>query len=57
MSDSLSNATFTRRQMLAAAEKSADDFEERFWSGTDLTQLYETVSRNNAGHGLERIFE
>ena len=48
---------FRKRQMLAAAEKGADAFEEKFWSGTDLTQLYETVSRNNTGEGLEQIFE
>ena len=38
---------FRKRMALAAAEKGANAFEERFWSGTDLTQLYETVSRNN----------
>lgn len=48
---------FRKRQMLSAAEKLANEFEEKFWSGTDLTQLYETVSRNNTGQGLERIFE
>jgi len=49
---------FRKRQMLAAAEKGADDFEERFWSGTDLTRLYESISRNNAGNtGMERVFE
>jgi len=49
---------FRKRQLLAAAEKAADEFEEKFWSGTDLTQLYESVSRNNAGNsGLERLFE
>ena len=36
---------FRKRQVLAAAEKDANEFEGRFWSGTDLTQLYETVSR------------
>jgi len=49
---------FRKRQMLRAAEKSADDFEERFWSGTDMTHLYELVSRDNAGNsGMERLFE
>ena len=28
---------FRKRQVLAKAEKAADTFEERFWSGTDLT--------------------
>ena len=31
---------FRKRQVLTAAEKEANAFEERFWSGTDLTQLY-----------------
>ena len=49
---------FRKRLLLATAEKSADEFEERFWSGTDLTQLYESVSRDNAGNsGMERLFE
>jgi biopolymer transport protein TolQ len=48
---------FRKRQALAAAEKGANVFEERFWSGTDLTHLYESVSRNNTGEGLEQIFE
>jgi len=48
---------FRKRRMLAKAEKGADAFEERFWSGTDLSKLYELVSRNNSGDGLEQIFE
>jgi len=49
---------FRKRQMLSAAEKGANEFEERFWSGTDLTHLYESVSRDNAGNtGMERLFE
>lgn len=49
---------FRKRQLLGAAEKGADEFEERFWSGTDLTHLYESVSRDNAGNtGMERLFE
>lgn len=49
---------FRKHQILAAAEKGADDFEERFWSGTDLTRLYEAVSRDNASNrGMERMFE
>jgi len=49
---------FRKRQVLANAEKGADDFEEKFWSGTDLTKLYESVSRDNAGNsGMERVFE
>ena len=48
---------FRKRMALAEAEKGANSFEEKFWSGTDMTQLYETCSRNNTGEGLEQIFE
>ncbi len=49
---------FRKRQMLSAAEKGADGFEERFWSGTDLSRLYESISRNKAEtSGMERVFE
>ena len=49
---------FRKRQMLNAAEKGANDFEERFWSGTDLTRLYENVTRDSATNtGMERLFE
>jgi len=49
---------FSKRQVLAKAEKAANGFEERFWSGTDLTKLHEGIA---SGHrltsGMERIFE
>ena len=49
---------FRKRQALNRAEKEADGFEEKFWSGTDLTALYEGIT---SGHrktdGMERIFE
>ena len=49
---------FRKRQALNRAEKEADAFEEKFWSGTDLTALHEGIT---TGHrktdGMERIFE
>lgn len=49
---------FRKRQMLGRAEKRARDFEERFWSGADLNQLYERVAGDRAGReGIEAIFE
>jgi biopolymer transport protein TolQ len=49
---------FRKRQLLSKTQKAVDEFEERFWSGTDMTQLYESVSRDNAGNsGMERLFE
>lgn len=49
---------FRKRQMLRTAEKGADEFEEKLWSGTDLTKLYEKVTRDSATNtGMERVFE
>ena len=49
---------FRKRQALNRAEKEADAFEEKFWSGTDLTALHEGIT---TGHrktdGMEKIFE
>ena len=49
---------FRKRQVLNKAEKEADGFEEKFWSGTDLTALHESIT---TGHrktdGMEKIFE
>ena len=44
-------------QMKAATEN-AESFEERFWSGADLAQLFREVSnRGNSNGGMENIFE
>ena len=49
---------FRKRQMLRDAEKGANEFEEKFWSGTDLTRLHEKISRDTATNtGMERLFE
>ena len=49
---------FRKRQVLNKAEKEADTFEEKFWSGTDLTALHESIT---TGHrktdGMEKVFE
>jgi biopolymer transport protein TolQ len=49
---------FRKRQILNKAEKEADVFEEKFWSGTDLSALHESIT---TGHrktdGMEKIFE
>ena len=45
-------------RVYARANKSADAFEGRFWSGAELTQLYrEATDRNHDVSGLEAIFE
>ena len=49
---------FRKQNVLGGAEKSAEAFEERFWSGADLTHLYrDATERGRAVAGLEAIFE
>jgi len=48
---------FRKKRLLDRAEKEADRFEERFWSGTELTALHETAKRSRNLEGLEAIFE
>ncbi|RMH94225.1 protein TolQ [Lysobacter pythonis] len=47
---------FRKKRVLDRALKEADDFEERFWSGTDLGKLHDTAQRNGNG-GMESVFE
>jgi len=49
---------FRKQRVLGGTEKSAEGFEEKFWSGADLTQLYrDATERNRVVTGLESIFE
>ena len=49
---------FRKRQILNRAEKEADTFEEKFWSGTDLTAMHEAITgAHRKTDGMERIFE
>jgi biopolymer transport protein TolQ len=49
---------FRKRSVISRAHKEAERFEERFWSGAELTKLYAgaTQGRGPSG-GLEAIFE
>ena len=48
---------FSRSRMLSAAKASLQHFEERFWSGHDLSRLYkETAARSERIFGGEKIF-
>ena len=52
------NIIFQKRKMLATARKQADEFEERFWSGGDLSSLYSQVtSGHHNDSGMSVIFE
>ncbi|TXK62625.1 protein TolQ [Alkalisalibacterium limincola] len=49
---------FRKKKVLDRAANEADTFEERFWSGIDLAQLYKNASdRNREVFGMEAIFE
>ena len=49
---------FRKKRVLDRAEREADRFEERFWSGSELSKLYAGSSeRGRVPEGLEAIFE
>jgi biopolymer transport protein TolQ len=49
---------FDRARALKKARKLADDFEQRFWSGGDLAELYHTLERNPKGiRGMAAVFQ
>lgn len=48
---------FRKRQIMTAARAGAKQFEARFWSGGDLSQLYKELSqRADRMRGMESIF-
>ncbi len=49
---------FRKKRVLDRTEREADRFEERFWSGAELSKLYAgATERNREVGGLEAIFE
>ncbi|MDR3445135.1 MULTISPECIES: protein TolQ [Dyella] len=47
-----------KHQQLKKAMEEAEGFEERFWSGADLAQLFREVSNRGAENGgMENVFE
>ena len=49
---------FRKTAVFARANREANDFEGRFWSGADLNQLYRAATERNRNiAGLEAIFE
>jgi biopolymer transport protein TolQ len=48
---------FRRRKALSEAVVDAKKFEDRFWSGVDLSKLYNEVSARAANNGLEALFK
>ncbi len=48
---------FRKRTLLSRASSAAEAFEDRFWSGADLAQLYREISQGRSPEGLECVFE
>ncbi len=48
---------FERAQVFSKARRGFNQFEEKFWSGMDLTQLYRQLNANPDSHGAETIFK
>ena len=47
---------FQRRQALNLAQQELKSFEDKFWSGADLSKLYNEVSAKNETQGIENLF-
>ena len=47
---------FQRRAALNAAKKQLKAFEDKFWSGADLSKLYGEISVKNQIQGIESLF-
>lgn len=45
-----------RSAVIGHARRSLEEFEDRFWSGMDLSQLYREISSDGSGSGAENIF-
>jgi biopolymer transport protein TolQ len=49
---------FRKKRVLDRAEREAERFEERFWSGAELSKLYSGATERGRGvEGMEAIFE
>ena len=49
---------FRKRMALTRAKRAAEIFEERFWSGQDLLEVYNRISApSHEPSGIERIFQ
>jgi biopolymer transport protein TolQ len=49
---------FRKRQVIGGAEREAEGFEEKFWSGADLTAMHESIATTHRNtRGMEKVFE
>lgn len=47
---------FQRRKALQSARNQLQAFEDKFWSGADLSKLYGEISARSHVHGIESLF-
>lgn len=47
---------FAKRGLLSRLRREADHFEEQFWSGGQLGELYDTIRREGLSEGLPAVF-
>jgi len=47
---------FQKRYQISRAASNTADFEDEFWKGGDLTELFQRTSVSKTGSGLEHIF-
>src|SRR5260370_8305619 len=48
---------FRKRLIIGRARRGADQFENSFWSGGDLAQLYRAIEQRGGTTGMASIFE
>jgi biopolymer transport protein TolQ len=48
---------FRKRLVIGRSKSEADQFENHFWSGGDLAQLYRTIESRGGATGMASIFE
>jgi biopolymer transport protein TolQ len=48
---------FRKRLIIRRARREADQFEQHFWSGGDLSQLYRGIESRGGATGMSSIFE
>ena len=48
---------FRKSQVIGKARRDASEFEDQFWSGKDVNQLYKEISNNSKNSGMAAIFE
>src|SRR5579859_2055226 len=48
---------FRKRILIGRARRGADQFENSFWSGGDLAQLYRAIEQRGGATGMASIFE